>query len=287
VSLTVDEVVEAARSIGVGVSANVTRSLVRRSALVELVAPAGELATTPGESRFGGVPDLPAGEPWPEGVGGPLTFIGQIRLADVPPDLDGRDLLPEGGLLSFFYDVEEQPWGFSPEDRLASAVIWSDGAVSRRDAPTGTRQLPPWSARLRPVVSVPGWETWELERATGLSANDIGGPRGAEIDRWIEFGRFVDDRQAIGESVTWQPIHRVLGWPDQIQIDLHRENDTWAGDTHDPAACRRDWRLLLQVDTDDRLEVMWGDVGRIYWSIDAAEPMDDRFVHPPLILQCT
>jgi hypothetical protein len=55
-----------------------------------------------GKSRFGGLPDLPAGMDWPVCEAGPIPFLAQVNLAELPSTA-GRELLPEHGMLSFFY----------------------------------------------------------------------------------------------------------------------------------------------------------------------------------------
>ena len=45
--------------------------------------------------------------------GRPLDFLLQINLADLQGLQSGLDL-PAQGLLSFFYDTQEQPWGYDP-----------------------------------------------------------------------------------------------------------------------------------------------------------------------------
>jgi len=63
-----------------------------------------------GQSRIGGLPDLPIGVEWPTASGydrhhfdrvDPLLFLAQINLADVTP-YDIHSLLPHSGLLLFF-----------------------------------------------------------------------------------------------------------------------------------------------------------------------------------------
>ncbi len=58
-----------------------------------------------GASKFGGLPDLPQGEPWPvnEQTGAPLHFIAQINFKQTAEfDTDGE--LPSHGMLYLFYD---------------------------------------------------------------------------------------------------------------------------------------------------------------------------------------
>jgi uncharacterized protein YwqG len=70
------------------------------------------------KSRIGGLPDAPAGFPWPTSDGGePLSFVAQLDLAEVRASgLPSATLLPERGLLSFFHgyapgarDEDERP----------------------------------------------------------------------------------------------------------------------------------------------------------------------------------
>lgn len=55
-----------------------------------------------GATKLGGRPDLPPEAMWPAHESRPLLFMAQVRLADVAR-LDGSGLLPETGLLSFFF----------------------------------------------------------------------------------------------------------------------------------------------------------------------------------------
>ncbi len=67
-----------------------------------------------GVSRFGGLPDLPVGVAWPNCEAGPIPFLAQVNLSELPSS-PGRELLPERGLLSFFYGNPDGEFHF-PDD---------------------------------------------------------------------------------------------------------------------------------------------------------------------------
>src|SRR5438876_3632640 len=87
-----------------------------------------EATLQPGASKLGGLPDLPEGVAWPEKQGQPQSFIAQIRLADVQP-YDRDKVLPETGMLWFFYDAAQEIFGEDPADRDGWSVIFADNAT--------------------------------------------------------------------------------------------------------------------------------------------------------------
>ena len=69
-------------------------------------------------SALGGYPWLPIGGAWPRASAGdkrPLHHLLQIDLAELP-EFPRRSLLPERGLLSFFYDINAQEPGGDPSE---------------------------------------------------------------------------------------------------------------------------------------------------------------------------
>jgi uncharacterized protein YwqG len=236
-------------------------------------------------SRLGGHPDLPASEGWPGWTAGQLSFIGQLRVDDLA-QIDDDGLLPHQGLLSFFYDTVEQPWGLEPADAAGSRVFWFDrlDGLSRRECPKGVPLVTEHTVQFRTVPSLPSWESHEFQRLCDRSVYDLlRSGDGSTVDRFIDLLLRVDREFAVPDT-----CHRALGFGDQIQGDLHLEADRAVGaERHDLGGeCDRDWRLLLQVDSDNDLNTSWGDVGRIYWFVDTNVPLPARFEASPVVLQC-
>lgn len=47
-----------------------------------------------------------------------------------------------------------------------------------------------------------------------------------------------------------------------------------------------DWHLLFQMDSDDELNIMWGDAGLIYFWIRKQDALEGIFAKTWLVLQC-
>jgi uncharacterized protein YwqG len=258
--------------------------------------------TATATTKLGGEPDLPRGTRWPERVayaytnrrgmeGGetaaPLDFLAQINLADVAQA--GCDLpLPANGLLSFFYDAELQPWGFDPADAPGFRVIYTPqgGELSRLIHPSGVRPALP--VKLEPGESLPDW-AWFLEYEGEVLGEDDDAFHAA-------FDQLDDDQQ----YEMFYASHAFGGWPALIQNPMEIEcqlasSGIYVGGPEgyaDPRAQAleagaKDWRLLLQLDSDDDLDWMWGDGGSLYFWCRQQDIAAGRFDRVWTVLQCT
>lgn len=233
---------------------------------------------------LGGEPDLPDTVEWPVFDDIPQAFIAQVNLADLAGfDLGNR--LPTSGLLSFFYDSEQEVWGFDPTDRGAWAVVYtpSDVPLDRRSIPSG---VPDHARYVRrglqieaDITYVPS-ESAELE-SLGLSRQEA-----------LAYADVLD-------STDRPPIHRLRGHPQPIQGDMQLEcqlvsNGLYCGDSTGYADPRAevlspgalDWRLLLQIDSDDDAGMMWGDAGMIYFWMREEDLAARAWDACWLVLQC-
>ena len=238
-----------------------------------------------GESKFGGIPDLPPGIKWPHAADKPLGFIAQIDCATL------RRFLPAnpwqaGGTLFFFYDFIETPWAdeeavphhatlyVGDRSRLAPAVL--PDSVSRDQI-----LLPEFPVDFATIPTLPGYDTPEME-ALGLTER--------EGQAYSEFRAAVDLKLGgIG------PQHQLGGFPANVQGDVRAEFEVYSvtrgrnpnqNDWESAGQRATRWELLLQVDTDADLNVMWGDAGMIYWGLRREDLMAARFDRSRLILQC-
>src|SRR6185436_1556440 len=174
--------------------------------VAELVAPFSKpavqllRAADDTQSYFGGTPPLTATTPWPSNAGKPLTFLACLDLESLS-QVSLMPWLPSSGRLLFFYDVDDQPWGFDPEHRGSWSVILVRDETSSSGTSSGARLLPRQYVSFHKIQTYPSWERPDV---VALRLDD------AERDSLIDVCSAV-----YGES----PGHQVGGYPNAIQSD--------------------------------------------------------------------
>jgi uncharacterized protein YwqG len=252
------------------------------------------LSTTPvdesrlktGVSKLGGQPDLPADVRWPQWKGLPQSFIAQIQLDEVR-QYDTSNLLPNSGMLWFFYDARQETYGDNPADRGGWHVFFRDDDLSqlklqRTPFPTTLAESGRFKAcsvnfsnevtiSQQPQLEIPGLAWTDADQEA--------------YDKALETLITAADRAA--------PHHRLLGIPDTIQDDMRQQCQLISNgvtDTNDPRANELskgalDWQLLLQIDSDEPAGMHWASAGMIYYWIKRADLQGHRFDHTWLVLQ--
>jgi hypothetical protein len=233
---------------------------------------------TPGFSKLGGEPELPAGTSWPMGGEGPLPLLSQLELGDVRAS-GGPAWLPESGRLYAFLD----------EGRIGCAdqvrIIYSAGGTGpMAAAPAGARKpsFPERRVAFKRFISAPSLE-W-----LGVDARRL---RGADRAVWQGLARLVD---APDPDVLQS---RVGGYPDEIQDGrMPFECEHLARDLPPPgwgapvepgiARASRSWRLLMQIDSEPALKMNWGDGGRLYVFIREEHARAAEFSRTVTLFQC-
>ncbi len=244
-----------------------------------------------GQSRFGGQPDLPADFEWPRAQGRSMSFLCQLNFAEAATQ-SAEEALPSNGHLVLFYDEAGYAWGFDPADREDWRVEYFPAGtrLERRAAPKDVcagGNHKECVLRFERDWVLPEFECDELPEPlrAELTDNDERMEQYGEL--WGLLGFF-----------TYQ--HRLLGYAQPKQGDMKLEcqlvsNGIYCGDesgmSHPRAralaAGAADWRLLLQIDTDEEgPEWMWGDLGRLYLMIRDQDLRACAFDRSWLILQC-
>lgn len=254
------------------------------SLIKDLSLPAVQLRAIAEPSRcyFGGDPGLPSSVVWPSKDNRPPSFLTSVDL-DSLAALGAVPWFPSHGRLLFFYDIDEQPWGFDPKDRGSWAVLHLDasytGSATTGQCASGER----YHVELKRFASPPSWERPDVD---ALALTD------AEAQALVAFSH---------DRFEGAPHHQMGGYPSPVQsdtmefdrqlasngvycVDLERLQDSRAGQLKQGAF---EWRLPLQVESDDKLGLMWGDLGLIYFCIREQDARAGRFENTWLILKCT
>jgi uncharacterized protein YwqG len=240
----------------------------------------------PGRSKLGGLPALPHPALWPQYKGKPLAFVAQVSLDELPRDAVPSPL-PDRGLLLVFYDAEQSVAGFEPGDRGGWRVLYVDTLPAELPAIAFPADLPE-EARYKevsmipkPAVSMPDPD----KTAMRLPLTDAQREEASDIySQFIEHG----------------VKHQILGHASPIQDDemqLHCQLASHGIDCSDGKASKdplvdamkpgaANWILLLQVDSDDKANMMWGDSGRLYFWITRDDLKNRRFDNVWMVMQC-
>ena len=247
-----------------------------QDAVIERLLPAialtatrkGDDAIAVGASKFGGAPDVPPGFAWPQWNETPLCFIAQINLDEIAP-FDIEQKLPTTGLLLFFYALnqeDETPWGEA--DQVGGwRVFYSDG--------TSKRAIVPDQAKVE----------YGLATATISAAIFCSIPTDTF---WIDY---EDEEQTLSdeEDEQWEELQdqfelpplTMLGHPQIIQHDARMEAAQYT-----KRGATTDWHLLLQMDTDDEIDWMWGDAGAMFYLMHRDDLSNREWDKCWLVAQC-
>lgn len=253
---------------------------------------------SPDACKIGGKPFLPDDFLWPtftsteDHVTRPLSFFCQLNLSEVA-ELDNENLLPDHGLLAFFYECESFCWGFDPKDKGAAKVYYFEDTTGFKpfDIPKELDEMyimPELGIQLKMEKSVPSFE--ELEMHSNLTCD------------YDEYENAINE---LDENIEiFYEGHKILGYADVIQGEMltdceRASRGLYSGDPESfqntPDDVKVDiqnkanqWMLLLQLSTieKDDFEWMFGDCGMLYFYIKKEDLVNKRFENSWFSVQC-
>jgi len=250
-------------------------------------------------SKFGGKPAVPADFVWPrfeaqdyDGnvANRPLSFLCQINLEEVKA-YDREKLLPNKGMLLFFYEQESMCWGFDPSDDGCGRVYYFEDVdvLAPRDLPDDLREdfkVKEYGLSFEAKDSYPSFEEVDCHVQTDCD--------------WDEYDEAVEE---LGYDIESE-CHKLLGYADLIQGEMLTEcervtrglycgnaegyRSTSEDENVDILQKAAEWTLLFQMASieDDGFELMFGDMGCIYFYIRKQDLKERRFDKIWLVLQC-
>jgi uncharacterized protein YwqG len=249
-----------------------------------------------GKTKLGGCPDLSENISWAKSNFDSryLSFLGQVNLREVKM-LDELDFLPQSGLLYFFFNLDSGDDGkviFSKEEiglvranppeelKAQNKPFWKQLLTGKAKK----RILKESKVEIYKEYDVPSWDSLRLEKIQ-KETNAIIQP----IDSFKE-GIFEDIYEE-GETETTSN-HHLLGHYKGIQNEYHELNflDKNTSDLQNLTLAEINkalkWKLLFQFDSDNNLEMSWGDWGRIYFFIHEDDLKKQNFDNVKISADC-
>lgn len=231
-------------------------------------------------------------------VTSPLSFLAQANLSETAP-YDKDKLLPESGILYFFYDALDQPGLCGPDDPNGYKVAYYEGDLSllaRTDPPgelSPEGRFPAFALQFSSVETMPRWESVYLDRL-GMSLEE----QSAYIDALSDALEATFESEET-ESSPYSPLHRMLGHPDHEQGDVFLSAELATGrstrsDPPDPKMYEQatEWRLLFQLGSIQwegyrpEPQMMWGDLGELFFCILSKDLEARDFSKVWMVAQC-
>lgn len=245
-----------------------------------------------GNSRLGGRPDLASGKNWPAWQGSPMAFVGQINLADIAAH-DEEGHLPHSGLLSFFCAIDGTAAGVMQS--LGDPSSWM---VSHFDGDPATLVQLPLPPDLPRRLHFPSSQA-SFSREPTLPDVHSRGIRSLGLSE-PERIAYIDVTQGADVNFVGVFNHHLLGYPyilnespfvagylkahgvaDPYAINFGVSNEElqhrlqlqslphkWR-DKQDLLEDKADmeWRLLLQVYSNDEAQMDWAGGGVLHFCI--------------------
>jgi uncharacterized protein YwqG len=228
---------------------------------------------------LGGLPLLPADVEWPQWEGhGPLSLVAAVDCDEIPVgELDIP--LPDSGMLFFFYfngvgpDAVQYLDPASVEGGTRVIYVPTDAEnVAERAVPEGLEAFPRILLTGELIATAPDNENAALVAA-------YGDPDAA--DDYTEYP-FDGDGDGFYDALTsfrrdHSPHHRIGGYalPKAGSVTKEAAHVLAPGDDEADKDARRELLnelvMLIQIDSDGRAAMEWGDTGRLYWLIRRAD----------------
>ncbi len=201
--------------------------------------------TTLWESKVGGIPYLPKGTDWPvtpQGI--PLFFLAQINCADLP----ALSPFPTSGILQFFiFDDDLYGMDFDDGENPDTFRVLYHPEVVHDEKQLNTNFPPIQDYDLLPHHPD---EVYPLEfrlENEYLPMTDYGFSQLFGADFFQQFGeKEWDLADQYGKAVRADG-HKLGGYAYFTQDDPRRPDDPML--------------LLFQLDSDEKMDLMWGDMG--------------------------
>ncbi|MEZ6047093.1 MAG: YwqG family protein [Planctomycetaceae bacterium] len=240
-----------------------------------------------GSTKFGGIPDVNTAFEWPHWKNHywpqlpaiPLQFLCQINLAEVKA-ASFCSLLPESGILSFFYDPTQHAWGLDPDDSMGWRVVYfpEDGLQSYEHGKIDPRvkNNKTCSVLSRVFLFLPDPDSIE-----GDSLNSIYQGEGSYQDYYHSHSGNFARHHLMGYAEAYSDLSRVICEMTSAGYEYDSKSDFISPDEDGSFS---EWILLLELKSEPVLDWRWGDAGSLTFWIRKTDLRNHCFDHARVVL---
>lgn len=200
------------------------------------------------ESKIAGEPYFPKHETYPTDENGqPMKLLAQINFSQIP-QLDG---FPSAGILQFYISVHDDVYGLNFDDQCEQKnfrVIYFENIIENEDELVSDFSFIGTDECDFPVLSEAAVEP--ETSAEWVLPTDFQFEQYAGMETMKFFDQFGEDEEDIYNELAENGFgHKIGGYASFTQNDPREY------------AYKEHTVLLLQIDSDDDIDSMWGDVG--------------------------
>ena len=213
-----------------------------------------------GSTKYGGRPDVPVDFEWPlDERNRPLSFLFQINCAEVAL-YDKNTLLPGQGLLSFYFQLDEDIDWYHLERYFR--VLFFDTPTALLSRATFPENLPEWHRLIEHSVKIYRKDSYpDFEDFLNSNLNNTS----FKFEHWDEYNAAREQLEPGFEEVDPSLIATSLGYARLIQGSIINDFDSNV--------------LLFQFNSDDENPdgFIFMDLGALYFYISRDDLRERRF----------
>lgn len=206
---------------------------------INIEAEANQSVIRPGDSKFGGKPDLPKNIEWPKSKNEPMTFLGQLNLKQVS-EFDLDKTLPDFGMRYFFI---ANPSEFSLEHKI---VYSTENDLSETPFPAELDEdcrFRDSKMKFDTIYTFPSVETLEIGT---LSKNDAGSYHEIEEDFFT-----YENNQILGHAYPMQGDVKIEWACEHLGIEF--SSDGLEANQEKIDSIRNEFANLFQFSTENSI----------------------------------
>ena len=245
-----------------------------------------------GNSKIGGLPDLPAEFKWPFHKETPMLFCAQYNLAELSL-YDEADLLPDEGFFYVFLASSDSPEEFRGMQIPFKFIYSRNTKVNRTEYPAGINKdqiIKTAAIKYFELLTIPHWQNYkflEFEEKYNDFYSSIVGPIESFMTEKLKyeldnFHQVLGHDRSIQSSVVYEFAAMELGL-------YLAESSVYRARWNDILEHSKTYELLLQIDCEDENTDLSkiGDTGAFYFGLSKKDLVNHNFDNIQMSFQST